>query len=280
MLLRGLTWLRSRWHILRWSYIARDARVKEIVQCLRQRKFDFVGFELLLGYNPRYIPVLFQAIVHRSYLQFLTEDHESNERLEFLGDAVLNFIVAEQLYEMFPEMEEGYLTKLRSRLVNRRMLAQQARAIKLSQYLLLSTSAAHSIDTGSDSILADAFEALIGAMYLDGGIRVVREFVKRHILTLIEQVLTDNNYKSALLEYAQAHDLGIPHYTVTKEEGPEHDRRFTVEVYLGTEPYGTGNGRSKKEAEQLAAAHALDKLLHNQKGKLLERRNEHHEVAE
>ncbi len=157
-------------------------------------------------------------------------------------------------------MEEGYLTKLRSRLVNRRTLAQQARAINLSDYLLLSSSAAHSLDTGSESILADAFEALIGAIYLDGGISAVRNFVNNNLIILLDQVMVDNNYKSALLEYAQANNLGIPHYTVTKEEGPEHDRRFTVEVYLGINALGTGSGKSKKEAEQFAAANALARL--------------------
>lgn len=219
---------------------------------------------------------MLQAVVHRSYLPFLTYEHESNERLEFLGDAVLNFLVAEQLYEMFPEMEEGYLTKLRSRLVNRHILAQRARSLELGRFLLLSASAAHSLDAGSESILADAFEALLGAMYLDGGITVVRKFVQRHILTLVDQVLTDNNYKSALLEYAQAHDLGIPYYTVTAEEGPEHDRRFTVAVFVGNKALGTGNGRSKKEAEQFAAAHALEKLLRN--STVPHEKKEHHDV--
>jgi len=251
--------------------------VKEIVRCLQKRGFDFVAFESLLGYSPRDFSILFRSIVHRSFLPFLSFNQESNERLEFLGDAVLNFIVAEQLFEMFPEMEEGYLTKLRSRLVNRHTLAQQARAINLSQYLLLSPSAVHSLDTGSESILADALEALMGAMYLDGGLKVVRKFVQKNILTLIDQVLTDNNYKSALLEYAQAHALGVPFYSVVREEGPEHDRKFTVEVYVGDESLGFGDGRSKKEAEQEAAAHALAFL---EQSNVSQEKKEHNEPKE
>ncbi len=251
--------------------------MKEIVRCLQERGFNFVAFETLLGYNPKDFSILFRSIVHRSFLPSLSFNQESNERLEFLGDAVLNFIVAEQLFEMFPELEEGYLTKLRSRLVNRHTLAQQARTLNLSQYLLLSPSAVHSLDTGSESILADALEALMGAMYLDGGLKVVRKFVQKNILTLIDQALTDNNYKSALLEYAQAHALGVPFYNVVREEGPEHDRRFTVEVYVGNESLGFGDGRSKKEAEQEAAAHALAFL---EQSNVSQEKKEHNESKE
>jgi ribonuclease-3 len=202
-----------------------------------------------------------QALLHRSYLQFLDNNWNSNERLEFLGDAVLGFVVAEHLYKSYPDMEEGDLTKLRSRLVNRRILAQRAKDLHLSDYLLLSSSAAQSVDSGSESIIADAVESVIGALYLDGGFKSAKKFI---CVTLLEKpevlnsAMTDDNYKSALLEYTQARSLGIPRYSVLREEGPEHDRRFTIEVSIGLQSYGSGSGRSKKEAEQAAAAKALE----------------------
>jgi ribonuclease III len=190
----------------------------------------------------------------------------SNERLEFLGDAILNFIVAEYLFKTYPDIEEGSLTKMRSRLVNRKILAQRARELHLSEFLLLSTSAAQSIDSGSESIISDAFEAIVGALYLDGGLGVARKFIHMSLLKnpeVFNSAMMDDNYKSALLEYAQARSLGIPRYTVIREEGPEHDRRFTVEVSLNGQSLGTGTGRSKKEAEQSAAADGLEHIEQN-----------------
>jgi ribonuclease-3 len=183
--------------------------------------------------------------------------------LEFLGDAILSFVVAEHLYRTYPEMEEGNLTKLRSRLVNRKILAQRSKDLHLSDFLLLSTSAAQSIDSGSESIIADAFESIIGALYLDGGFAAAKKFIYASLLEnpeVFNSAMMDDNYKSALLEYVQARSLGIPRYSVTQEEGPEHDRRFTVEVTVGSQSWGVGSGRSKKEAEQSAAADALERI--------------------
>jgi ribonuclease-3 len=129
--------------------------------------------------------------------------------------------------------------------------------------MLLSASAAQSIGSGSESILSDAFEALIGAIYLDGGLSSARTFVQQNLLSnddVLSSALTDDNYKSALLEYSQGRSLGVPHYAIVREDGPDHDRRFTVEVFLGSESYGVGTGRSKKDAEQAAAAQALEKI--------------------
>jgi ribonuclease-3 len=163
-------------------------------------------------------------------------------------------------------MEEGSLTKLRSRLVNRRSLAQRSKDMHLLDFLLISSSAAQSIDSGSESIIADAFESIIGALYLDGGFQAARKFIYTSLLNnsnVFNSALTDDNYKSALLEYAQARSLGIPRYSVTHEEGPEHERRFTVEVIIGAKSWGEGSGRSKKEAEQSAAAYALKNIQQN-----------------
>lgn len=237
----------------------------EILRIMRQRSFPFSNFADLLHYKPKNWKYFFEALLHRSYLQYLTIRLNSNERVEFLGDAILNFLVAEFLWRQYPDMDEGTLTKLRSRLVNRKILAQRAKELELDRFLFLSSSAVQSLDSGSDSILADAFEALIGALYLDGGMAAARAFVERMILRRadIESLLTaDDNYKSALLEYAQSQALGIPRYNLVKEEGPDHDRRFTIEVLVGNERYGIGSGRSKKDAEQAAALMALERIHH------------------
>lgn len=225
--------------------------------------FDFTRFAETINYYPHQWKLFLQALLHRSYLQFVTEKWDSNERLEFFGDAILNFIVTEHLINAYPDMEEGNLTKLRSRLVNRKILAQRAKDMHLSDFLLLSSSAAQSIDSGSESILSDAFESIVGALYLDGGLPAARKFIRATLLNnpnVSSLALTDDNYKSALLEYAQARSLNIPRYVVVREEGPEHDRRFTVEVSINAQSWGVGTGRSKKEAEQAAAAQAIDRI--------------------
>ncbi len=232
-----------------------------------EKDFDFAHFEQLLGYRPTTWSLFFESLLHRSYLQYLAPQAKSNERLEFLGDAILNSLVADHLYRLYPSMEEGDLTKVRSRLVNRKALAQRAKELRLSDFLLLSSSASQSVDSGSDSILADAFEAVIGALYLDGGLPAARDFVSRTLLMhsdVLSSALTDDNYKSALLEYSQGRSLGVPRYTIVREDGPDHDRRFTVEVFLGAESLGTGTGRSKKDAEQAAAAQALERINNDQ----------------
>lgn len=223
-------------------------------------EIDFRELETRIGYHPVNRAVFLEALLHRSYLPFVTPGHRSNERLEFLGDSILNFLVADHLYRTYRGMGEGELTKLRARLVNRRVLAQRARSINLSEFLLLSPSALQSLDGGSESILSDGFEALIGAIYLDGGLDKAREFVNRTLLShesVLQSALMDDNFKSALLEHTQSHGLGVPRYVTIREEGPDHDRRFTVEVYVGEQKMGTGTGRSKKDAEQAAAAVAL-----------------------
>jgi ribonuclease-3 len=254
--------LRLQW----FSRFSRDEQFQLLIEKLHSTKFDFVRFTEAIQYYPHNWKLFLQALLHRSYLQFLEEQWNSNERLEFLGDAILNFVVAEHLFVIYPEMEEGELTKLRSRLVNRKILAQRAKDLHLSDYMLLSSSAAQSIDNGSESIIADAVESVIGAIYLDGGLEASQKFIYTTLLKntkVFNSAMTDDNYKSTLLEYAQAHSLGIPRYSVIHEEGPEHDRRFTIEVFIGTQSYGSGFGRSKKEAEQSAAAQALEHIQLN-----------------
>jgi ribonuclease-3 len=216
-----------------------------------------------IGYAPRAPEHFRQALLHRSSLQKTGEPADSNERLEFLGDSILNLIVAEHLFRTFPAAAEGDLTKRRARLVNRKALAAYARAIDLGSFISMSASAAQATGRGSDTILADTFEAVIAAVYLDGGFGPARTFVETQILRALGEgtvVLEDENYKSQLLEYAQANGLGVPRYSIVREEGPDHDRTFTVDVAVGPVIRGRGAGKNKKDAEQEAAAAALDQI--------------------
>jgi ribonuclease III len=225
---------------------------------------DYLELEQLIGYTIKHRAYFLQALTHRSYLQFVPNPAlKSNERLEFLGDAVLNLVIAEYLYREFQSLPEGELTKLRSRLVSGAALVQHAHDIKLEKFLLLSNSAANALRRGSATLLADAYEALIAAIYLDGGADAARDFIYRHIITHTrrdELMLSDTNYKSMLLEYVQARKIASPRYVTVNEEGPNHNRTFSVEVLIENISSGAGNGKSKKEAEQSAAKEALQRF--------------------
>jgi len=250
-----------RW---RWRVLKSDERAQRTLLHKNIKRF-----QQLIGYAIENEELFVQALLHRSFLQRMSHVGSSNERLEFLGDAILNLIVAEHLFHRFKESEEGELTRLRSRLVNRKALAAYGKDIRLMEFILMSDSAAHSGAKGSDTIIADTYEAVIAALYLDGGYDAAREFVERQVLAALESgtvVIANENYKSLLLEFAQAHGLGIPRYAIIREEGPDHDRTFTVEVILGNERKGFGSGKNKKEAEQAAANQALDALT--QSGKM------------
>ncbi len=220
-------------------------------------------FQDVLGYSIRDEGLFVRALSHRSFLPQLPEGTGSNERLEFLGDSILNLIVGEYLFHHFPGATEGELTKVRARLVNRKALAAYGKAIRLPEFILMSQSAAQAVGKGHATITADTFEAIIAAIYLDGGLAAARRFVERQVLTALRDgsVITDDeNYKSILLELAQSEGLGIPRYLIVNQEGPDHDRTFTVDVMLGNIRRGSGTGKSKKEAEQAAARRALQNL--------------------
>ncbi|HZK76291.1 MAG TPA: ribonuclease III [Candidatus Kapabacteria bacterium] len=225
---------------------------------------DFDNLERHIGYTIKHRAYFMQALTHRSYLQFAQYPQlKSNERLEFLGDSILNLVIAEYLYGEFESLPEGDLTKLRSRLVSGAALLQHAEEIELEQFLLLSTSADAALKRGSATLLADAYEAVIAAIYLDGGMTAARDFIYRHIITHArrdELMLSDKNYKSMLLEFVQSKKLSSPRYVTMKEEGPNHARTFSVDVMVGGLRHGSGIGRSKKEAEQNAARDALGLL--------------------
>jgi ribonuclease-3 len=212
-------------------------------------------------HQPRYFD---EALTHRSYLQMPhMQGGTSNERLEFLGDAVLSLIVGEYLFHRYGEAPEGELTKIRSRLVNRKALSIMASTLSLGEFMFLSPAAMQLGDKGMDTILSDAFEAIIGAIYLDGGYADAKEFVNRCIENALahrQLSLGDDNFKSQLLEYMQSLGLGTPKYHTMRQDGPDHDRTFTVEVYIGERAYGLGMGKNKKDAEQSAAERTLSIL--------------------
>ena len=247
---------------LRWSGLT-NARLRVLDAEIRKKGLTLRHITNAIGYRPRRRELLFEALMHRSFLPLTDGSWMSNERLEFLGDAILNTVVADHVFREFPSSEEGELTRMRSRLVNRRTLATRGRALRLHDFLLLSSSATQSLGAGSESMVADAYEAIIGAIYLDGGMPAARSYIHRTLLEVVDLndlAATDDNYKSLLLEYAQANGLGAPRYAVVREDGPEHERRFTIEVSLGNGPWGVGSGRSKKDAEQAAAARAMQQI--------------------
>jgi ribonuclease-3 len=231
------------------------------------RKIDFEKFEDSIKYKIIDKNYFITALTHRSFLKIRKEPYKldliSNERLEFLGDAVLDLVVAEFLFKNFPLNEEGDLTKFRSILVNKRFLAERAKNIKMQDFLLASNTALKSIEEGYDAILADAYEALIGAIFLDTGYESAKQFLNQEIFAKLDIKWLnqfDENHKSKFLEYSQAYTEHIPEYYVVKEEGPEHHKLFTVEVHLAKHCLGIGKGKSKKQAEQEAAKNALQNL--------------------
>ena len=225
---------------------------------------NVAGLQRVLGYPIRNQQLFFEALSHRSYLQITgNSSNVSNERLEFLGDAVLNLVVAEYVYRRHTNSPEGDLTKIRSRLVNRKALSIYAHELRLSAFMLMSPSASQVTGRGLETILADAFEAVIGAVYLDGGFGHAKSFVERTVQQALQNgviKIEDENFKSRLLEHSQANGLGVPRYVTVHEEGPDHDRTFTIEVYIGSVSHGIGHGKNKKDAEQAAAEKALQSL--------------------
>ncbi|KPL88329.1 hypothetical protein SE16_05745 [Ardenticatena maritima] len=219
----------------------------------------------VIGYTFRRPDLLRTALTHRSYLNEHPEETEDYERLEFLGDAVLDLVVAEHLFYALPDWPEGDLTFLRATLVRTEQLADYARQLGLGDILRLGRGAELSGGRNHTAILADAFEAVVGALYLDGGLDVVRDWVlERFIAPTVEAARrsgrTRRDPKSRLQEAVQARYNITPRYAIIAESGPEHDRRFTAEVRIGDEVWGVGEGRSKQEATLAAAEAALRRL--------------------
>lgn len=224
---------------------------------------DFTAYAEQLGLSFKNIDFLVEALTHRSFLnenRGIVAHH--NERLEFLGDAVLELAVTNFLFSKFPTKPEGDLTAYRAALVNTFSLADTATELGLNDMLLLSRGEAKDTGRARQIILANAFEALLGAIYLDQGYDAAEAFIAKHLYGKIDGVIEKRAWqdsKSHFQEVAQEHRGITPSYKTLREEGPDHDKHFTVGVYLNTEEIAQGVGKSKQEAEQSAAQNALDK---------------------
>lgn len=226
--------------------------------------------EQLVGRSIDDLSLYRRALTHRSVLRVHPDAPlRSNERLEFLGDALLDLVVGEVLYDRFPDKNEGALTRLRARLVSERPLAAYARRLDLGTHLLMSDNAARGEGRDNPSILADAFEALVGAVYLDQGYEGAQSFIRETAIVpfdLMDLASQDENYKSQLLEYMQARSRPQPTYRVVHEEGPSHDKTFTVEAQVGSTSYEQGTADTKQDAEQQAARRTLETLASQNSG--------------
>jgi len=229
-----------------------------------KRRQTLRQLEKKLGVRFRDLGLLNQALVHRSYLNGKSATRiQSNERMEFLGDSVLGLVVNEYLYANRPNENEGNLTKIKSLIVSRQILAEKAEETDLGRYLLLSSSESEAGGRKRASIIADALEAVIGAIYLDRGLSEAKSFVRRLLLSGLTEI-TENeehiNYKSLLQEKVQGERKVHPVYRIRREQGPDHEKTFLVEASVAGRVLGQGRGRTKKEAEQAAARAALENL--------------------
>jgi ribonuclease-3 len=223
--------------------------------------------ETILGHRFNDSSILVRALVHRSYVagsQDGTAGDASNERLEFLGDAVLSLVVNEYLYKKYPHKREGELTKMKSLIVSKPILSHYAKLNNLGPFILMSENAQKSKVAETESVLADAFEAIFGAVFLDGGFEAASTIISRLMLSDLKDIFynEDNiNYKSLLQEYIQALHKVPPRYHVRSTTGPEHDKEFAVEVGVRGNVLARGVGKTKRLAEQEAAKTAYKKLL-------------------
>jgi ribonuclease-3 len=228
------------------------------------RKRQLAKIQEKLGYRFKRLELLGEALSHRSYTQTVDKaPFQSYERLEFLGDSILGMLVAEALFKKFADMGEGSLTKTKAALVNVHTLSRIAREITLNNFVKLSEEEEKAGGRERNSIIADCLEAVIGAIFLDGGITAARKFIKTHFIKNMMHIINDQslrNYKGDLLEIIQANSPLTPRYEVVRTEGPDHKKKFTVAVYLATRKLGAGSGLNKKEAEQHAARKGLLKL--------------------
>lgn len=203
------------------------------------------------------------ALTHRSYVNEAGSTDADNERMEFLGDAVLDLVISDELMKRYPQKQEGTLSKYRSSIVNERSLAVAARHMNLGEYVRLGKGEERTQGREKDSILANAFEALVAAIYLSQGLRDVAAFVKHHLKSTIENVRIGSersDYKTSLQEFTQKHLQTTPAYVLTFEGGPDHDKVFESEVWILDQVYGRGRAKSKKDSEQLCAKVALQML--------------------
>ena len=245
-------------------WVARLARGRRLASLEPALRSGVAEFEAHVGYRFARPEILALALTHRSFLNSNGgEAQDSNERLEFLGDSVLELVVNEYLFGRYPGQQEGELTKMKSLLVSRTVLADQAKRLSLGRFLFLRDAERDSGGSFRASILADGFEAVIGAIYLDGGLGQARRFVEEQLLVDVDYILGSRshvNYKSVLQESVQERLKTYPRYRIASETGPDHRKVFTVEVAVRGEQVGLGKGTNKKRAEQAAAQNALERV--------------------
>ena len=226
---------------------------------------EFETLQAAAGYRFRDRGLLEHAMTHTSRAnEDASGGVRDNESLEFLGDAVLGFVVADMLFREFPGFDEGEKSKTKAALVSTTTLARQAERLNLGEHLLLGRGEEKTGGRRKLALLADGYEALIAAIYLDGGVEQVRAFIAREFAAMIDDVhqhgVSAQDYKSALQEYLQSSDRPLPEYRLAGTAGPDHRKLFQIEVVVSGEPIAAGSGASKKEAEQEAARIALQKL--------------------
>ena len=222
---------------------------------------DLSAFEERLGYTFNRRDLLTRALTHKSYSHEARQDGvQDNETFEFLGDSVLGFVIGDLLFQRFPTLDDGALSKIKAYLVSASSLATKARDYGMGEVIYLGVGEEKSGGRKKESLLANVFEAMIAGIYLDGGIEPARKFIERSFVRDLASIDQDDllfqDYKTALQELAQGNGLQLPEYNVIDEVGPDHDKRFIVEVKVGNH-LARGEGSSKKEAQQEAAKHAL-----------------------
>ncbi len=224
---------------------------------------DIKKIEKNIGIIFKNISLLEQALTHRSYAnENRSRDFQHNERLEFLGDAVLELCVTDYLFKQFPKKKEGELTAFRSALVNTQTLSQISGSLSINKFLLLSKGEARDTGRARQFILANAFEALVGAIYLDRGYDTAYDFIAHNLFPLLEKIIEERLWqdsKSYFQEIAQDKLAVTPTYKLLEEKGPDHGKIFTMGIYLGNDLIAKGQGESKRDAEQVAARKALKK---------------------
>jgi len=237
-----------------------------------EERVELKELESSLGYRFRDINLLNQALTHRSYANENPEENLSdNERLEFLGDAVLNLVISHKAMEGNPDFQEGELSKLRSAMVNENSLALKAREFSLGKYLLLGRGEDSTRGREKNSILSDTYEAVIAGIYLDGGLETAFVVIEKHFRPQFENIDRDklhHDSKTRLQELVQGLYRSTPDYVLADEWGPDHNKTFRVRLLINSETYGEGEGKSKKEAEQEAAREALARLQRECEAKL------------
>jgi ribonuclease-3 len=226
---------------------------------------EFDSLQQIIGYRFRDRGLLEHAMTHTSRAnEDVSGGVRDNESMEFLGDAVLGFVIADVLFREFPEFNEGQKSKTKASLVSTATLARQAAQLNLGEHMLLGRGEEKTGGRRKQALLADSYEALIAAIYLDGGVEPARAFILREFGALIAEVrrtgVSDRDYKSALQELVQSRELPLPEYRLTGSVGPDHGKLFQIDVIVGGERIAGATGRSKKEAEQEAARAALEKL--------------------